>query len=123
VRTGRSRRAASSPVVVEIVFDLVVVMIDRSGTDDRLTALTARQVQVLALMAAGRSNAAIAARLAITEKAVVRHATDALGRSIVTPKHALGGRAGDLGPLPEAISALRMTCGLSEVGPGQVMQV
>ena len=48
-------------------------MIDRSGTDDRLTALTARQVQVLALMAAGRSNAAIAARLAITEKAVVRH--------------------------------------------------
>ena len=60
-------------------------MIDRSGTDDRLTALTARQVQVLALMAAGRSNAAIAARLAITEKAVVRHATDALGPSIVTP--------------------------------------
>ena len=49
---------------------------DRPRTDDHgLRGLTARQRQVLALMAEGRSNAAIAERLAITEKAVTRHAS------------------------------------------------
>ena len=50
--------------------------------EDALHALTGRQREVLALMAEGRSNAAIAQRLTITEKAVVRHAShiyDALG--------------------------------------------
>jgi DNA-binding NarL/FixJ family response regulator len=45
-------------------------------------ALTDRQREVLTLMAEGRSNAAIADRLGITEKAVVRHVShvyDALG--------------------------------------------
>jgi len=59
----------------ETVLDPVVVaaIIDRPRADDPLKALTARQREVLALMAEGRSNAAIAAQLAITEKAVVRH--------------------------------------------------
>jgi DNA-binding NarL/FixJ family response regulator len=39
-----------------------------------LTRLTPRELQVLALMAEGRSNAAIAQRLFITEKAVSKHA-------------------------------------------------
>jgi DNA-binding NarL/FixJ family response regulator len=52
---------------------VVAAMIDRPRADDPLKALTARQREVLALMAEGRSNAAIAAQLAITEKAVVRH--------------------------------------------------
>ena len=39
----------------------------------RLNALTPREREVLALMAEGRTNAAIAARLFITEKAVGKH--------------------------------------------------
>jgi DNA-binding NarL/FixJ family response regulator len=61
----------------ETVLDPVVVaaMIDRPRHDDPLGDLTSRQREVLALMAEGRSNAAIAQRLAISEKAVVRHAS------------------------------------------------
>lgn len=66
------------------VLDPVVVaaMIDRPRPGDPLADLTRRQREVLALMAEGRSNAAIAARLHVTEKSVVRHVSlvyDALG--------------------------------------------
>ena len=45
----------------------------RSAVDDPLTTLTPREREVLELMAEGRSNAAIAARMFITEKAVSKH--------------------------------------------------
>lgn len=45
----------------------------RSAIDDPLTLLTPREREVLELMAEGRSNAAIAARMFITEKAVSKH--------------------------------------------------
>jgi DNA-binding NarL/FixJ family response regulator len=66
------------------VLDPVVVaaMMDRPRTGEPLAGLTPRQREVLALMAEGRSNAAIAARLHVTEKSVVRHVSlvyDALG--------------------------------------------
>ncbi len=59
------------------VLDPVVVaaMIDRPRPDDLLAGLTGRQREVLALMAEGRSNAAIAELLHIAEKSVVRHAS------------------------------------------------
>ena len=61
----------------DTILDPIVVaaMIDRPRVDDPLAALTPRQLEVLALMAEGRSNAAVAARLSISEKAVVRHAS------------------------------------------------
>jgi DNA-binding NarL/FixJ family response regulator len=60
------------------VLDPVVVaaMIGRPRPGDPLAALTDRRLEVLGLMAEGRSNAAIAARLKITEKAVARHASN-----------------------------------------------
>ena len=43
--------------------------------DDGLQRLSGRQQEVLALMAEGRSNASIARKLFISEKAVVQHAS------------------------------------------------
>jgi DNA-binding NarL/FixJ family response regulator len=68
------RRVHAGDTVLDPV--VVAAMIDRPRADgEALRALTARQREVLALMAEGRSNAAIAERLTITEKAVVRHAS------------------------------------------------
>jgi DNA-binding NarL/FixJ family response regulator len=60
------------------VLDPIVVaaMIDRPRRDDPLGGLTDRQREVLALMAEGRTNAAIAERLTVSEKAVVRHTSN-----------------------------------------------
>lgn len=54
--------------------EVVAIMLNRARQSDRaLEALTPRQAEVLRLVAEGRSNAAIARRLVITEKAVVNH--------------------------------------------------
>lgn len=45
----------------------------RKRTDSRLNTLTARESEILGLIAEGRSNAAIAAKLVITKRAVERH--------------------------------------------------
>ncbi|GAA4867382.1 response regulator [Actinomycetospora straminea] len=56
--------------------EIVELMLNRARRDDRaLGRLTARQLEVLTLMAEGRTNAAIARALTITEKAVVGHAS------------------------------------------------
>jgi DNA-binding NarL/FixJ family response regulator len=55
---------------------VVTTMMDRPRQGDPLADLTIRQREVLALMAAGRSNAAIAARLHVTEKSVARHSSN-----------------------------------------------
>lgn len=57
--------------------DVVDVMLSRVGREDGVVdRLTARQRQVLALIAEGRSNAAIAERLGITERAIVQHTSN-----------------------------------------------
>jgi DNA-binding NarL/FixJ family response regulator len=48
----------------------------RGGTEDALSALTAREREVLELMAEGRSNAAIAESLVVTPGAVEKHITN-----------------------------------------------
>jgi DNA-binding NarL/FixJ family response regulator len=61
---------------------VVATMMDRPRPGDPLAGLTPRQREVLGLMAEGRSNAAIAGRLHVTEKAVARHSShiyDVLG--------------------------------------------
>ena len=60
---------ALDPVVID-------TMMGRPRPGDPLADLTERQREVLALMATGRSNAAIAAQLAVAEKSVARHASN-----------------------------------------------
>jgi DNA-binding NarL/FixJ family response regulator len=55
--------------------EVVLQMLGRRRRDDRLIQLTERDREVLALMAEGRSNQAIARRLVVTERAVEKHVT------------------------------------------------
>jgi DNA-binding NarL/FixJ family response regulator len=68
------RRVARGDVVLDPEVVSVLVLVNRSARAGATDRLTPRQLQVLALVAQGRSNLAIAARLGITEKAVARHA-------------------------------------------------
>ncbi|MEJ2867803.1 response regulator transcription factor [Actinomycetospora sp. OC33-EN08] len=68
--------------------EVVAAMMARR--DDAIEALGPRRRQVLALIAEGRTNAGIARRLAITEKAVVAHSSgiyDALGLAATDDDH------------------------------------
>jgi DNA-binding NarL/FixJ family response regulator len=55
--------------------EVVSGMLGRARRDDPLEALTPREREVLALMAEGRSNGAIASELVVTERAVEKHVT------------------------------------------------
>lgn len=64
------RRVAAGGTVLD---PEVVSVVLTSARRDPMARLTSRQRQVLALMAEGRSNTAIAKQLSLTGKAVVRH--------------------------------------------------
>jgi DNA-binding NarL/FixJ family response regulator len=53
--------------------EVVSAMLARKRGWEEIERLTPRQLEVLAMMAEGRSNAAIARALTVTEKAVVKH--------------------------------------------------
>jgi DNA-binding NarL/FixJ family response regulator len=55
--------------------EVVSKLLGRHSRDEPITRLTAREREVLELMAEGRSNIAIAQRLFISEKAVGKHST------------------------------------------------
>ncbi len=59
--------------------EVVSAMLEHVRDDDAVDRLTPRQREVLALMAEGRSNQAIAKRLWLTEKAVVKHVSHVYG--------------------------------------------
>jgi DNA-binding NarL/FixJ family response regulator len=65
------RRVADGGTVMDP--EVVAQLLARRRGDDPLAELTPREREVLASMAEGRSNAAIAARLFVTEKAISKH--------------------------------------------------
>jgi DNA-binding NarL/FixJ family response regulator len=53
--------------------EVIAKLLDRNSADSAVATLSPREREVLGLMAEGRSNAAIAQQLVITERAVAKH--------------------------------------------------
>ena len=65
--------------------EVVSRLVGRHRRDDPLAELTPREREVLALMAEGRSNAAVAERLVVTERAVEKHVTSIFSKLDLAP--------------------------------------
>jgi DNA-binding NarL/FixJ family response regulator len=65
--------------------EVVGHLLGRRRRDDPLEELTPREREVLALMAEGRSNQAIAEQLVVTERAVEKHVTSIFGKLDLAP--------------------------------------
>jgi DNA-binding NarL/FixJ family response regulator len=60
--------------------EVVSHMLKRKRKEDPLEELTPREREVLALMAEGRSNKAVAEQLVVTERAIEKHVTSIFGK-------------------------------------------
>ena len=67
--------------------EVVGRLLGRRRREDPLEALTPREREVLGLMAEGRSNAAIAEELVVTERAVEKHVTSIFTKLGLPPGH------------------------------------
>jgi DNA-binding NarL/FixJ family response regulator len=65
--------------------EVVAQLLGRRRAGDPLEELTPREREVLGLMAEGRSNAAIADQLVVTERAVEKHVTSIFGKLRLAP--------------------------------------
>ncbi|MFF5449173.1 LuxR C-terminal-related transcriptional regulator [Streptomyces sp. NPDC012888] len=72
--TGAIRRVAAGGTAMDP--QVISQLLSRRGQDRPMTRLTPRELEVMELMAEGRSNAAIATRLAVTERAVAKHTSN-----------------------------------------------
>jgi DNA-binding NarL/FixJ family response regulator len=72
------RRVARGGTVIDPT--VVASLVGRTRSHERLDALTAREREVLSLMAEGRSNVGIGDRLFVTEKTVETHVASILGK-------------------------------------------
>lgn len=60
-------------------------LLTRRSQDKPMGNLTPREKEVMELMAQGRSNAAIAAQLFVTERAVAKHTSNIFGKLDLPP--------------------------------------
>jgi DNA-binding NarL/FixJ family response regulator len=67
--------------------EVISKLLGRRAREEPITRLTAREREVLELMAEGRSNSAIAQRLFITEKAVGKHSTNIFAKLDLAPSN------------------------------------
>ncbi|HEU5420811.1 MAG TPA: response regulator transcription factor [Streptosporangiaceae bacterium] len=65
--------------------EVIARLLDSNSGNGALTALSPREREVLGLMAEGRSNAAIAQQLVITERAVAKHTASIFSRLGLQP--------------------------------------
>lgn len=77
------RRVAGGGTVMDP--EVVAQILGGGRQRDRLSVLTPREAEVLAVMAEGRSNAAVAARLVISEKAVSKHINNIFTKLALPP--------------------------------------
>jgi DNA-binding NarL/FixJ family response regulator len=77
------RRVAGGGTVLDR--EVVSKLMGRRAQDEPVGALSPREREVLALMAEGRSNSAIAQALFISEKAVSKHSTSIFAKLGLTP--------------------------------------
>jgi DNA-binding NarL/FixJ family response regulator len=81
--TDAVRRVASGGSALDP--EVVALLLGRRRREDPLQSITPREREVLALMAEGRSNAAIAEALVVTERAVEKHVTSIFSKLDLTP--------------------------------------
>jgi DNA-binding NarL/FixJ family response regulator len=81
--TDAVRAVASGGTVMDP--EVVSKLLGRRARDEPVARLSAREREVLALMAEGRSNSAIAQRLFISDKAVGKHCTSIFAKLDLTP--------------------------------------
>jgi DNA-binding NarL/FixJ family response regulator len=77
------RTVASGGTVMDP--EVVTKLLGRPARQEPLARLSAREREVLELMAEGRSNSAIAQRLFVTEKAVSKHSTSIFAKLDLAP--------------------------------------
>jgi DNA-binding NarL/FixJ family response regulator len=81
--TDAVRAVASGGTVMDP--EVVGKLLGRRAADEPVARLSAREREVLALMAEGRSNSAIAQRLFISDKAVGKHCTSIFAKLDLAP--------------------------------------
>ena len=81
--TDAVRAVASGGTVMDP--EVVGKLLGRRAADEPLARLSAREREVLALMAEGRSNSAIAQRLFVSDKAVGKHCTSIFAKLDLAP--------------------------------------
>ena len=81
--TDAVRRVASGGSALDP--EVVAMLLGRRRREDPLEAITPREREALGLMAEGRSNAAIAESMVVTERAVEKHVTSIFGKLGLSP--------------------------------------